>query len=272
MPRHEAELAQTAKFDAQYDLARAPVMQAICEEVCGCGYIGTSWTTLEEADALVDLLGLRRGSLLLELGAGAGWPGLYLAKRSLCRAVLVDLPEVGLAIARERAEADGIAERIEVIVADAAAPPLPAASFDAINHSDLLCCLLGKREVLATCRKVIAPEGRMAFSAISVAPGLSQSELARAISCGPEFMESDDDYASMLESTGWAVIERRDLTKEYEAACRRQIIADDRARGQLEELLGTAATRERARYWKRKHAAIRDRITLRELFVAVPGG
>jgi len=74
-------------------------MQEIERQVCGCDYGGNSWTTREQADALIGLLDLGAGSDLNDLGAGTGWPGLYLAKKSVCAVTLVDLPEIGFQLA-----------------------------------------------------------------------------------------------------------------------------------------------------------------------------
>ena len=75
-----------------------------------------------------------------------------------------------------------------VAVADAAGLPFRAASFDALSHSDVLCCLREKRAVLQACRRVIRGAGRMVFSVISVAPGLLSGDYARAVANGPEFI------------------------------------------------------------------------------------
>ena len=140
--------------------------------------------------------------------AGSGWPGLYLAELTSCDVALVDLPFAGLRIARERAVRERFAGACWVALADGAAPPFRDSSFDAVSHSDVLCCLQDKRGVLAACRRVIRPGGRMVFSVILVAPGLSPGDYARAVENGPEFIESESDYATLLAETRWIILER----------------------------------------------------------------
>lgn len=270
MARNKAEVAQTERFDSIYDLSQAPVMQAVTDEVCDCGYIGTSWTTREEANAILGQLALDRSSHLLELGAGAGWPGLFLAKESGCQVTLVDLPQKAIRLARERAEADGIATRVKAIVGDAASLTFAPKTFTAINHSDLLCCLVAKRQVLAGCRRVLRSDGRMAFSVISVAPGLSDKDRHEAIENGPPFVESDVPYCEMLEATGWRILARLDMTVEYENACERMAMADMLHETELLQLLGAEEFDNRKAKWNNKLSAIRRRLTLREFFVAAP--
>lgn len=270
MERESNEIADTERFNALYEVSQTSVMEAVIQDVCGCGYLGTSWTTLEEADLILQALGLDATSSLLDLGAGAGWPGLYLAKQSGCRITLLDLPETGLRIATERAEADGMSDRLRTVVANAAEIPLGPGSFTAVNHSDLLCCLIEKEKVLEECRRLIAPTGRMTFSVISIAPDLSNSDRTEAIENGPSFIEAARGYMEMLQQTGWRVLKRADVTTEYQSACERLLQADQRYQSDLIDLLGAEEVAERLEKWQRKLSSIKRRLMIREFFLAAP--
>ncbi len=265
-----AEQAQKERYEARYAAGRSPVMLAIERCVCGCDYGADSWTTQTEAERIAERLVLGSGSRLLDIGAGSGWPGLYLAEKSGCAAVLLDLPLAGLRIARDRARTGGLGDRISAVQADASAVPLASASFEAISHSDLLCCLERKREVLAQCRRVISPAGRMAFTVISIAPGLGEREYRRAVENGPEFIETDTDYATLLLQTGWVVAACEDVTAEFGASCRRQLHADETNARELAKLLGEREYAERVSGWRSKIPAIDERLLRRELFSVRP--
>ena len=245
-------------------------MLAIERSVCGCDYGGNSWTTQAEAEQMAARLALHPGARLLDLGAGSGWPGLYMGKTSDCDVVLVDLPLAGLRIAAERADNDGIPANVWVAVADATALPFADGSFDGISHSDLLCCLKQKRSVLAACRRVIRRHERMVFTVISVAPGLSAEQYRRAVANGPEFIETDTDYPTLLHQTGWIITGHEDITMAYAASCRRQIQADEAQKDGLVALIGASEFAERLAEWCSKLVAIGDNLLRRELFVAVP--
>lgn len=264
------EQAQRKRFESVYTRSQNPVMLRIERSVCGCDYGGNSWTTRIEADRFVARLGLRPGMRLLDLGAGSGWPGLYMAKTSGCDLVLVDLPLSGLRIARARAGKDGIAGDALAVVGDAAALPLSDKSFDAISHSDLLCCLRQKRSVLTACRRVIRSNGLMVFTVISVAPGLTAHEYDRAVANGPEFVETDTDYPRMLAETGWLLKGHEDLSDDYAASCRRQLDADMAHADDLRALIGPAEFSERVDGWRSKLAALGDSLLRRECFTAIP--
>ena len=85
------------------------------------------------------MLELDTGSLVLDIGAGRGWPGLYLAERTGCSVVMTDVPMEGLASARERSQREGLDDRTWPVNASARDLPFPAETFDAVVHTDVLC-------------------------------------------------------------------------------------------------------------------------------------
>ena len=262
-----AELALKKRFEDAYAKTTDPIMKKIERQVCGSDYGGNSWTTREQADELVSVLRLGSATRLIDLGSGTGWPGLYLAKQSNCSVCLVDLPENGLQIAKMRAAKEGLSNRAEFHVADAADLPFLDDEFDAVCHSDLLCCLVRKRGVLENCRRVIRKGGTMAFTVISVAPGLSANSYERALANAPEFIESDTSYSILLEETGWHQAELFDLTQAYRDSCSRQISSDEEFQDGLTAILGRQQAAERLENWRSKLRAIDDGLFRRELFV-----
>ena len=82
--RSPEEAEVLARFAWQYPLCQAQTMLEIERDVCGCEFGSTGWATKEEAEQIGTLLQLAPGKRLLDLGAGSGWPGLYLASRSGC--------------------------------------------------------------------------------------------------------------------------------------------------------------------------------------------
>ena len=268
--RSEAERAQTVRLEETYRCSQAAVRLEIEREVCGCDYGGCSWTTRMEAEEIAALLKLAPGRRLLDLGAGAGWPGLYLLRISGCDVTLADLPFAGLKIATSRARRDALPGGSWVVAADAALLPFVESSFDAISHSDLLCCLQRKREVLAACRSVVRSSGTMVFTVIDVAPNLLGELRRRAIEAGPEFVECDTPYPDLLSSTGWRLRDCRDLTAGYGASLRRQLKADTARLPALAEVLGSAATDERLTDWRGKLAALDEGLLRRTLYCATP--
>jgi ubiquinone/menaquinone biosynthesis C-methylase UbiE len=262
----------TEDFDQLYKMVLADVMLAMEREYNGSDYGGTSWTTRAEADRMGELLDLKPGQRLLDLGSGAGWPGLYLAQSSGCDVALTDLPFSGLQIAARRAETDQLSGACWTTVASGAALPFHASTFHAISHSDVLCCLSNKRGALQACREVIRPDGRMVFSVISLTPGISAQEHRRALDNGPPYIETETPYADLLAQTGWHVNECFDITEEFLHSQRRVIAAQKNHESELRTLLGDRETDDRLTSMKNRLAAREAGLHLREFYVVTPAG
>lgn len=126
------------EFAQRYSLGRGDVMDVIEREVIGGTWGANGFTTKSQADDLAEHLSLTSDMRLLDIGAGRGWPSLYLAKRTGCEVVATDLPVQGLVAARERAEREGL-RLIACVSATAREVPFRPESFDAIVHTDVLC-------------------------------------------------------------------------------------------------------------------------------------
>ena len=129
----------TEVFTERYAIDRQQVNRDIEQAVIGGDWGANGYTTMVQADEMGRLVGLGPHTLLLDIGSGRGWPGLYLAAATGCSVVLADLPLPALQVARRRAAAEGIAERVHAVVASAARPPLAAGGLDAVVAADVLC-------------------------------------------------------------------------------------------------------------------------------------
>lgn len=127
------------RFAERYAGEAAEVVRAVEEVVIGGDWGANGYTTRAEADRLGVLLGLDAGSSLLDLGAGRGWPGLYLAAATGCRVTLTDVPMEGLRHAVARARAEGVSARAVAVAASARRLPFRVGAFDAVVHTDVLC-------------------------------------------------------------------------------------------------------------------------------------
>jgi hypothetical protein len=125
-------------FEERYRVKPTEVTRQIEREVIGGDWGANGYTTVGQADRLGRELSLGPGSMLLDLGAGRGWPGLYLASSTACRVVMADVPADGLRLALDRAEDEELTNRAAAVRSSAMALPLRPGCFDAVVHADVL--------------------------------------------------------------------------------------------------------------------------------------
>ena len=135
MPRDKDTIS---RFHNRYSLPVTDAALAVEREVIGANVGASGYTTVAQADALIPELRLRPGTLLLDVGAGRGWPGLYLARETGCDVVLADIPAPGLAAAVKRAIKEGLSNRTSFVRAAAEHLPFQSGMFDAVVHTDTL--------------------------------------------------------------------------------------------------------------------------------------
>jgi ubiquinone/menaquinone biosynthesis C-methylase UbiE len=126
------------RFTDRYSMAASSALNAVEEEAIGAVVGANGYTTVAQADQLLAVLDLKPATWLLDIGAGRGWPGLYLSERSGCRAVVTDVPRPAIVTAQSRALDLGLHHRCHVALASGSALPFRSASFEAIVHTDTL--------------------------------------------------------------------------------------------------------------------------------------
>ena len=137
MPSQREDQDNLQSFQERYSRRRGPGTRQLEETVFGqeLGVIG--YTTVQQAVELSRTLGLTERSRLLEVGAGQGWPGWYIAQSLGCGLVSTDVPLEALREARSSSIARGHQKRQSVVGADAQMLPFRSESFEAIVHADV---------------------------------------------------------------------------------------------------------------------------------------
>ena len=182
--------------------------------------------TRNPARRLVDLADAAPGRQVLEVGCGTGFATFLLAEAITPTGSLLatDIAEKMISVGRGNAERDGV-ENIEFKVMDGAQLDVKDSSFDLV-----LCChaLFGFPDIpkaLAEWRRVLRPDGTVAFSTISSQFNFwVQPEVLRVITkylemsppvAGP--LDTPGKCSDMLESAGFVDIEvvEEDLGYSY---------------------------------------------------------
>ncbi|HLF61735.1 MAG TPA: methyltransferase domain-containing protein [Acidimicrobiia bacterium] len=237
--------------------------------VTGCDYGATSYTTRDQASRLAQELALGPGALLLDIGSGAGWPGIYLSRSTGCRVVLTDPSFEGLNVAARRMRAEGVSGA--VINASGEALPFQDGVFDAVTHSDVLCCLPAKQAVLRDNRRVLRKGGRLSFLVIELTEGISDASRVEVAASGPDHIEADDLYQVLMARAGFERIESMDVTEEYRETLSALIRTWDEASTELAPIVGIAEFEDRQSRRNRALAEVDEGSIRRTLFTAYRG-
>jgi len=134
----DPKAARDERFADAYGRPRSLAERRVERDVFGTSAGVISYTTVEQADVLAGALRLGRGTRLLDVGAGVGWPGLYLAKKTGCRVMLTDVPVEAVLGARARARKRRMLPACSFAVASGTHLPFRHAMFDAVVHTDVL--------------------------------------------------------------------------------------------------------------------------------------
>jgi predicted SAM-dependent methyltransferase len=180
---------------------------------------------------------------------------------------LLDIPLNALKLAAARADDDALTDRVEVVCASGTALPFAGASCDRLSHSDVLCCLREKLEMLEECRRIASTGALMHFSVILPAPNLSLSDYQEALGTGPPFVDAPHGYEPLLRKSRWQIVDHIDVSSGYQQTL--QALVDGMSRGtrKIRQVFGEEFVSHR-KHREDQIALIERGILKREVFVA----
>jgi ubiquinone/menaquinone biosynthesis C-methylase UbiE len=161
------DVTELAEADAAEAAARAEREKSFYNEKGKTSYHlvrGWIWRAIgefrrnEEAHELYDA----DGKDVLDYGCGPGYLAKFLVADGARSVTGIDVSEAEIEQARERAEANGVADKCRFLVADAHAMDFPDDSFDVIVGDSIL-HHLELRKALLEIKRVLRPGGRAVF-------------------------------------------------------------------------------------------------------------
>ncbi len=263
-----AEADNIERFTDRYRLCCSPVRLDIETEALGADYGSTGYTTRAQADQLAQHLQLHPGDRLADIGSGSGWPGLYLAQQTGCHVIGTDLPLDGLQRARARSITDGLDGRASYAMATGRNQPFRAGTFDAVVHTDVLCCLGPKLAVLRACRRLLRPSGRLAFTTIHVADDLDARRHRRAVRAGPWQVATRRPYPVLVAQAGFHDVAVIDVTEDYARTQRVWLEANESRAADVRRLISNKEFETAQADRRYAQAAIEEGLLRRSLITA----
>ncbi len=171
--------------------------------------------SLQATDELARLCQIGPGKYVLDVGCGVGATPAYLARQYRCRVVGVDISPAMIARAQERAAREGVADRVELRVADAQALPFADGVFDVAMTESVLAFVADKQKALRELVRVTKPGGYVGLNEstlIKPAPAHVRENLSRAAFGGGDFPL--EGWATLLREAGLSDIVVRERRVE----------------------------------------------------------
>jgi SAM-dependent methyltransferase len=144
---------------------------------------------------LAETCELATGTVLLDVGAGAGGPAAWAAERYGVRPILLE-PMLTACAAAARLFG------LPVIAADGARIPLRTGSVDAAWCLGVLCTVENKAALLSEIRRVLKPGGPLGLLVVIARTG------RRLVSPDGNHFPTQDELAALLTDTGFTLVEQ----------------------------------------------------------------
>ena len=170
------------EFDLAHKTAGHPLHADLWQRAMGDDYpvdVDPSSCTRSLLAHILEMLALRPGDLLVNLGCGRGGPGLWLARETRARLVGLDFSPKGIALAIRTAERFALPTPAQFRVASFDATGLPDASADGVVSVDALPFAPDRDAALRELRRVLRPGARAVFTAATPAEAEPPGPVAR---------------------------------------------------------------------------------------------
>ena len=154
-----------------------------------------------------------RNSRVLDVASGTGESARELARHYGCDVTAVDLSAHNVALARQRAESEGLGHRCRFLVGDAEALPFDDHTFDVVLCECALCTFPDMAAALAEMQRVLAATGRIGLSDIVLerGPPPALNDVLGHVLCIAG-ARSRRGYEDALASAGFGAIRHRDVS------------------------------------------------------------
>ncbi|PYM42471.1 MAG: hypothetical protein DME12_07330 [Candidatus Rokuibacteriota bacterium] len=200
---------------------------------------------LKAVDELARRAGITAASRVLDVCAGLAGPARFLASRRGCRVLALELHAGRAAGGVRLNRLVGLDGRVRVVRGDATALPFRSASFDACVSQEALLHIDDKLAVLAGCRRVLVPGGRLAFTDWIAHASLGERERARLVEwMAATTLQSLDSYRALLGRAGFVRVEAEDLSDEWRPLVKARLATFRALRGDLAARLPETRARD----------------------------
>jgi SAM-dependent methyltransferase len=229
-------------YESFYREFDSPLMQQIRREAYGEDIGQHSWVDADEVRADIIRLQLTPFSRLVDLGSGPCGPLTFILASVGCAGIGVDISFSALQAGRTRAASLGIDALLLVEEVDLNEPlPFKTSSFDGVISLDVILHLRDRLSLFHEVARLLRSGGRFLFTDAGVVTGsVSNEEVRRRSVHGYTQFVVPGWNESLLESTGFQLIESEDRTGNVLRNASGRLAAIRSRQKELEKVLGPA--------------------------------
>ncbi|MXZ90210.1 MAG: class I SAM-dependent methyltransferase [Chloroflexi bacterium] len=193
---------------------------------------------LRATNRLGRAMGLQPGWHVLDLACGIGTSATALSRVFRCHVTGLELGAVAAENSRQRALEQSVPANVAFVRGDAEMPPFRSGAFDAVIIECATSLFADKPSAIREVRRLLRPGGVIGLSDVTVEPGSLPPELDSTVGmmlCLTDALPAGG-YQTLLESAGFKVVERTDLSGEVLS-----LLAEVRGKLNLRHTLGQTA-------------------------------
>jgi SAM-dependent methyltransferase len=178
------------------------------------GYL--SMGGLQSTDILARQSGITGETRVLDVGSGLGGPALYLAQTYGCHVTGLDLIDLSVRKAAERARHKDLDHLVDFRQGDALIMPFENGIFDVVLGQDSWCHVPDKDKLIEECTRVLAPTGTVAFTDWIQVGDMSDAYRDDVLSASASSdFASLQAYCDLLDKHGFDVLVREDISADF---------------------------------------------------------
>lgn len=195
----------------------SPANRLIRKTIWGDHDIGQqSFITPQYLDELIRKISIGPEDYVLDIGSGVGGPAIYIAQKTGCRIMGIDVSDVGVEWARKFASDSGLSDRVTFHLGDAMEMPFPDSSFDIAISINVVNVFKDKEELFRQVLRVLKPDGIFAFLSGAIEMP-DNPEVIEYISrgCLPQYHDTVGSYKSKLKRAGFQIREIIEYVEDF---------------------------------------------------------
>ncbi len=203
------------------------------------------------ATQLIKKLRLPACARVLDVGCGLGGSAFLMAQEFNLDVDAIDLSENMLALARERLAQTELENRVHLKHQDCL--ELCAQDYyDAVYSRDVFLHVEDKQRLLSTLKTALKPSGKLLFTDYCCDAKPWQEDFSNYVDSRGYHLLTISEYRTLLNSTGFTVIEAKDMTEDFIQLCETEL--DTINKLQIDPIDCEALTKD----WHNKMARVRD--------------